>query len=196
MYGFARLTRGPDAGGYYHELFLRGKEFLCKHMIRTKVKGTMFKAASSPEHEPDFYQMPAVVVSPRNSDDEYANSPEYEVSNCNFDSTSSNIDPMSFQFAQQLPCEPPKLYYAQSPVVSQPTPSLPYSYGCGISIASDTDRILDEAVDELFLHQEDVDTLDEFVHDWDPSFEESSGFGSSIDDDSQLGYLLEKLLQG
>jgi hypothetical protein len=51
------LTRGADAGGYYHELFLRGKTFLCKQMTRTKVKGTRFKAASSPEQEPDFYTM-------------------------------------------------------------------------------------------------------------------------------------------
>jgi hypothetical protein len=57
LYGFCRLTRGKDSGGYYHELFLRGKPFLCKRMIRTKVKGTKFKAASSPEHEPDFYTM-------------------------------------------------------------------------------------------------------------------------------------------
>jgi hypothetical protein len=57
LYGFNRLTRGSDNGGYYHELFLRGKTFLCKQMIRTKVKGTRFKAASSPEQEPDFYTM-------------------------------------------------------------------------------------------------------------------------------------------
>lgn len=57
LYGFQRLTRGADSGGYYHELFLRGKDFLCKHMVRTKVKGTKFKAASSPDQEPDFYSM-------------------------------------------------------------------------------------------------------------------------------------------
>jgi hypothetical protein len=57
IYGFNRITRGPDAGGYYHELFLRGKEFLCKHMVRTKVKGTRFKGVSSPELEPDFRKM-------------------------------------------------------------------------------------------------------------------------------------------
>lgn len=57
LYGFSRLTRGPDATGYYHELFLRGKVFLCQEMVRTKVKGTKFKAASSPEQEPDFYSM-------------------------------------------------------------------------------------------------------------------------------------------
>ena len=57
LYGFNRLTTGNDSGGYYHELFLRGKPFLCKRMIRTKVKGTKFKAASSPDQEPNFYTM-------------------------------------------------------------------------------------------------------------------------------------------
>ena len=57
LYGFFRLTRGNDSGGYYHELFLRGKIFLAKKMQRTKVKGTKFKAASSPDQEPDFYKM-------------------------------------------------------------------------------------------------------------------------------------------
>ena len=61
LYGFSRLTRGPDATGYYHELFLRGKVFLCKKMTRTKVKGTKFKAASSPDQEPDFYTMVRLV---------------------------------------------------------------------------------------------------------------------------------------
>jgi hypothetical protein len=71
LYGFARLTRGSDSGGYYHELFLRGKTFLCKHMVRTKVKGTKFKAASSPEQEPDFFVLPpvcVVVVTPHGSE--------------------------------------------------------------------------------------------------------------------------------
>ena len=57
LYGFQRLTRGTDSGGYYHERFLRSKTFLCKPMTRTKVKGTKFKAASSPEQEPNFYTM-------------------------------------------------------------------------------------------------------------------------------------------
>jgi hypothetical protein len=57
LYGFNRLTKGNDSGGYYHDLFLRGKPFLCKRMERTKVKGTKFKAASSPDEEPNFYSM-------------------------------------------------------------------------------------------------------------------------------------------
>jgi hypothetical protein len=34
LYGFIRITQGPDRGGYYHELFLRHKAFLCGMMVR------------------------------------------------------------------------------------------------------------------------------------------------------------------
>ena len=60
LYGFSRLTRGRDAGGYYHELFLRGKPYLTRRMVRTKIKGTGYKAASNPAMEPDFYHMSPV----------------------------------------------------------------------------------------------------------------------------------------
>eukprot|EP00521_Asterionellopsis_glacialis_P012828 CAMPEP_0195307842 /NCGR_PEP_ID=MMETSP0707-20130614/37917_1 /TAXON_ID=33640 /ORGANISM="Asterionellopsis glacialis, Strain CCMP134" /LENGTH=390 /DNA_ID=CAMNT_0040372095 /DNA_START=210 /DNA_END=1382 /DNA_ORIENTATION=+ len=77
LYGFQRLTRGHDCGGYYHELFLRGKPFLTKRMTRTKVKGTGFKAASSPDQEPDFYKMKPLIsttaVTPSTSDMESEN---------------------------------------------------------------------------------------------------------------------------
>lgn len=58
LYGFRRITKGEDMGAYYHELFLRGRLFLAGRMMRTKIKGTGFKSASSPDTEPDFYQMP------------------------------------------------------------------------------------------------------------------------------------------
>lgn len=37
LYGFTRITAGPDAGGYYHELFLKGRPALCVHMRRVGV---------------------------------------------------------------------------------------------------------------------------------------------------------------
>eukprot|EP00554_Chaetoceros_debilis_P011459 CAMPEP_0194105586 /NCGR_PEP_ID=MMETSP0150-20130528/5770_1 /TAXON_ID=122233 /ORGANISM="Chaetoceros debilis, Strain MM31A-1" /LENGTH=431 /DNA_ID=CAMNT_0038793505 /DNA_START=294 /DNA_END=1589 /DNA_ORIENTATION=- len=67
LYGFNRLTSGPDKGGYYHELFLRGKRQLCSRMIRMRIKGTRTKAASNPESEPNFYIMPPVSQSTRPS---------------------------------------------------------------------------------------------------------------------------------
>mmetsp|Transcript_2384 Transcript_2384/g.3912 ORF Transcript_2384/g.3912 Transcript_2384/m.3912 type:complete len:406 (+) Transcript_2384:47-1264(+) len=57
LYGFSRLTAGPDRGGYYHELFIRGRSDLCARMVRTRVKGNGSKAASSPSTEPNFYTM-------------------------------------------------------------------------------------------------------------------------------------------
>jgi hypothetical protein len=62
LYGFIRLTKGADKGGYYHELFLRGKVSLAHKIQRLKVKGTGVRARSSPGTEPDFYRMAPVSV--------------------------------------------------------------------------------------------------------------------------------------
>ena len=60
LYGFCRLTFGQDRGGYYHELFLKDRQFLCKRMIRTRVKGTGSKCVNNHMPEPNFYKMPFV----------------------------------------------------------------------------------------------------------------------------------------
>jgi HSF-type DNA-binding len=60
LYGFMRLTRGLDKGGYYHEMFLLGKPFLIRRIQRVKVKGTGVRARSNPDQEPDFWTMPWV----------------------------------------------------------------------------------------------------------------------------------------
>ncbi len=63
LYGFSRLTKGCDKGGYYHELFLRGKRFLIPSIPRKKVKGTGARMASNPEAEPQFYSMAPAIDS-------------------------------------------------------------------------------------------------------------------------------------
>ncbi|KAG7351414.1 HSF-type DNA-binding protein [Nitzschia inconspicua] len=40
MWGFVRILTGPSAGGYNHDLFVRGREGLCKNMKRIKIKGS------------------------------------------------------------------------------------------------------------------------------------------------------------
>ena len=65
LYGFCRLTRGRDSGGYYNEHFLRGMPFLTKNIVRTRIKGTKFKAASNPDAEPNFYAMRPVSLPSR-----------------------------------------------------------------------------------------------------------------------------------
>jgi len=66
LYGFSRLSAGKDKGGYYHELFLRGKPTLSLKMVRTKVKGTGVRGGSNPDTEPNFYRMPPVRPDPIN----------------------------------------------------------------------------------------------------------------------------------
>ena len=60
LYGFLRLTKGPDKGGYYHELFLRDRLFLTHRIQRFRVKGNGVRARSNPNQEPNFYDMPSV----------------------------------------------------------------------------------------------------------------------------------------
>ena len=58
LYGFNRLTNGLDKGGYYHEMFLRGKVSLAFDIKRMRVKGTGVRLPTNPDHEPNFYVLP------------------------------------------------------------------------------------------------------------------------------------------
>ncbi|CAB9505808.1 Heat stress transcription factor [Seminavis robusta] len=60
LYGFKRLTQGPDKGGYYHELFLRGMSKLAARIIRTTIKNKGPRKAASPKTEPNLYSYPTL----------------------------------------------------------------------------------------------------------------------------------------
>lgn len=64
LYGFRRITREADRGGYYHELFLRNRRKLCTRMKRKAVKGPVYRPIFEPELEPDFYSMPPLEGGP------------------------------------------------------------------------------------------------------------------------------------
>ena len=55
LYGFNRLTGGLDKGGYYHEMFLKGKVSLAYDIHRMRVKGTGVRLPTNPDNEPNFY---------------------------------------------------------------------------------------------------------------------------------------------
>eukprot|EP00579_Thalassiosira_antarctica_P033184 CAMPEP_0201999272 /NCGR_PEP_ID=MMETSP0905-20130828/5883_1 /ASSEMBLY_ACC=CAM_ASM_000554 /TAXON_ID=420261 /ORGANISM="Thalassiosira antarctica, Strain CCMP982" /LENGTH=621 /DNA_ID=CAMNT_0048555449 /DNA_START=29 /DNA_END=1891 /DNA_ORIENTATION=- len=55
LWGFKRITRGIDAGAYYHALFLPGRPNLAMRMKRKKIKGTGTRPIPNPEQEPNFY---------------------------------------------------------------------------------------------------------------------------------------------
>jgi hypothetical protein len=63
LYGFVRMASGPDAGAYYHELFLKSRSSLCKYMRRVGVpRDQQDRRKCRPKNvvdiqEPDFYSM-------------------------------------------------------------------------------------------------------------------------------------------
>lgn len=64
LYGFTRITAGPDTGGYYHELFLKGRPALAIHIRRAGApKARRIGRTPKPAHPPtvpDFYSMTPV----------------------------------------------------------------------------------------------------------------------------------------
>lgn len=54
LYGFTRISSGPDLGGYYHELFLKGRPSLAMHMRRV---GAPSSDSQQYEKTPNFYGM-------------------------------------------------------------------------------------------------------------------------------------------
>lgn len=61
-WSFRRMSSGPDRGSYYHDLFLRGRPNLHKHMRRLP-KSTK-KQPMCKEDEPDFYSMEKLEALP------------------------------------------------------------------------------------------------------------------------------------
>ena len=62
LYGFSRITSGPDSGGYFHELFLKGRPALAIHMRRVGVpkaptERTLLRSTIPKSDAPDFYNM-------------------------------------------------------------------------------------------------------------------------------------------
>lgn len=58
LYGFRRVTTGPDRGACYHELFLRQKPTLASRIQRIRLKGQGPRKPAIPAEEPNFYRLP------------------------------------------------------------------------------------------------------------------------------------------
>jgi hypothetical protein len=61
LYRFARLSRGPDKGAYYHPKFLFQHLDLASTMKFSRVTGTKVRLPANRELEPDFYNMPFLI---------------------------------------------------------------------------------------------------------------------------------------
>jgi len=222
LYGFCRLTRGEDAGGYYHELFLRGRLFLAKRMCRTKIKGTKFKAASNPEHEPNFYMMPPVLpVAPVSDDDSHDDSAivsrrspvgfsaRFTPGNDYYLTEPAPVSP-SLVSIEPLPVQVPQARIVpsldqysmmnQANMIPRNTlqmsfPQTPFNFAAVFNNSKlNADQVLDDAVDELFNDANNFVELDEGA---DASgMWDTAEFGQeSREDDLHLGFLLDKLLE-
>jgi hypothetical protein len=179
LYGFNRLTRGLDSGAYYHELFLRGMPALCQRMFRIKIKGTGIKAANSPEREPDFYALPAVV------------------SDCDL---AGAFDINRVPSTHSLSCEqhPPStvLSHEQDSHFANDLSLSPMP----VSLIHDSES--DETMDTLWLKQydDDQELLQEFCFDWDATMKSDvdtdieARLDASLTDDWMLDLMVEKLL--
>lgn len=148
-------------------------------MSRTKVKGTRFKAASSPDQEPNFYAMPPVshgrsVVQQQQQGPPVCVSPPM-------------LEPMSIQ-TNPLPA---------APMVT--TSCWPEQHSV---VSNEDSKMPEQIIDELFLNNGQEDPLDstlaDFLFDWDPNAVESANNTVAVDNfdqDASLNYMLDQLLQ-
>lgn len=192
LYGFQRVTRGRDAGGYYNEFFLRGRVDLCANMSRTKIKGTRYKAASSPDQEPDFYSMPPFVTETQPSGSiapvavEPVAPPPAPTSNAPSLNAPWTVPQPSLL---NLPSVAPVAPVNNSVVVSAP-PSDVENHSCEGN--SKGDDVLDGIVDDLFLKGDcPQDALEDFLFEWDPD----RHFEEELEKDEALSFMMDKLLE-
>lgn len=68
LYGFTRINSGPNTGGYYHELFLRGRPAFCTYIRRVGAarNGATPRVRGVKPHnavvDPDFERIPPIGI--------------------------------------------------------------------------------------------------------------------------------------
>jgi hypothetical protein len=175
---------------------------LCKHIIRTKVKGTRFKAASDPDHEPDFYSMPFVTplsvgedVRRDLSQTSWSTKEEdvrRDLSQTSSSSSTSSSDPIPEQSLSlntiSYNCELPDSYVTCESLRQFQTPYCKAEMS--INSPPGVPAVNSEEMNDI--NNQDV-IFEEECLDWDESFDDA--FEMSLKDDIQLGFMLEKLLE-
>lgn len=182
LYGFQRLTRGRDRGGYYHELFLRRKVFLAHNIARVKVKGTGVRARSNPDQEPDLWTMEWVQA----SDDTCSN-------NNNSSQSSNASSPVTPSISS--PCSPSFLQKS----MQQQQQQQQNAQDMVLSFADKTFHYLDPFVDQVqSLTQWSVQGVDQLLASEAESFFQDFEFPHHITDqienDDVFGDMLEQMI--
>ena len=184
LYGFQRLTRGRDKGGYYHELFLRQKVFLAHSIQRIKVKGTGVRARSNPDQEPDFWGM-GWVSDGHTSDD-------------NSESTPQLSSPVTDKAIAQLPLQidpPVPLVHSMPPAPWNVNERAVDNDDVVCAFGNKTFHYLPQNQEKAKYVPSGVDELlaseaEAFFEDFD--FPEN--IGSEIEDDNIFGDMLEQMI--
>jgi len=176
LYGFQRLTRGRDRGGYYHELFLRDRVFLSHSIQRIKVKGTGVRARSNPDQEPDFWAMPWVSPCQTMSSSSYPTKALSQLPSLEMKA------PASLSLSSTM--IPSTIFDAAEDVVldafSKPFHYLdPFQPSAGSWTLSGIDALLEKEADAFF---EDF------------SFDDSKIDQANVEDDAVFGDLLEQMI--
>jgi hypothetical protein len=171
LYGFTRLTKGADRGGYYHELFLRGKVSLAHKIQRLKVKGTGVRARSSPGSEPDFYRMAPVCTSAPKKETMTMRAPAHSVTLPQEQITTDET--LSFPFD----VDPLRLLRDEDDMVFQEQDMEPSTNYFGEEPEPFTDEEMDSFLSDLNINKGIyLENLDDF------------------DDDDEFGNLLERVI--
>lgn len=57
LYGFQRISKGPDKDASYHPMFLKGQPDLIDNITRVQINGKRVRQKPDPSKEPNFYRM-------------------------------------------------------------------------------------------------------------------------------------------
>jgi hypothetical protein len=183
LYGFTRLTRGRDRGGYYHELFLKGRMFLAHNIHRIKVKGTGVRARSNPEQEPSFWEMNWV------SDD---NSSESSQPRAQQIASLANtvVQSISSSMGQQLPLQPDQP--ASLHPFLQSELDLVSSFGKSFHYLDPYEPM--SAMQQPKWSVSDTELLKNEAETFFEDFDFPENIGAEIEDDAVFGDMLESLI--
>ena len=104
-YGFQRIISGNDRGGYYHEMFLRGRPDIARVIVRTPVKGPS-NSQTIIGDDPDLYSYPYCEDGKSKAKVAHSDEPDPNTATKQKDSSESKKQRAMAQPSNQIPSMP------------------------------------------------------------------------------------------